>query len=52
MEPTFVNSQDTLSSLFKIGELETEENGCELASCEFPTALPLLTKDWLGCVGE
>ena len=33
------------SRLFTLGVLETEENSRKMASWEFPTALPLLTKD-------
>ena len=45
MEATGFNSQDTHFGLFTLGELETEENGSKMASWEFPTALPLLSKD-------
>ena len=47
MEATVFNSQETPSGLFTIGGLETEESSGKVASWEFPTALSLLTKDWV-----
>ena len=47
MEATVFNSQETPSGLFTLAELETEENSGKVASWEFPTALSLLTKDWV-----
>ena len=44
MEATFSNSQETLTGLFMIAELKTEENSREVVSCEFSTELPLVTK--------
>ena len=35
------------SRMFTLGELETEENSGKVASWGFPTALSLLTKDWV-----
>ena len=52
MEATVFNSQETPSGLFTIGELETEESSGKVASCEFPTALSLLTKDWVRSVDD
>ena len=48
MEATFFNSRVTPAGLFKNGELETKENSREVASWELPTALRLLTEDWIG----
>ena len=50
MEATVFNSQETHSGLFPLGELETEEYRGTVASWEFPTALSLLTKDWVGSI--
>ena len=52
MEATAFNSQETPSGLFTPGELETEENGGKVASWEFPTALSLLTKDWVRSIDD
>ena len=40
----------TRNFVVTLGELETEENSGKVASWEFPTALSLLTKDWVGIV--
>ena len=52
MEATVFNSQETPSGLFTLGELETEENSSKMASWEFPKALSLLTKDWVGIIDD
>ena len=48
VEDSVFNSQETPSDLFTLGELETEENSSKVASWKFPTALPLLSKEWVG----
>ena len=52
MEATVFNSRETPSSLFTLGELETEENRGKVASWEFPTTLSLLTKDWVRSIND
>ena len=52
VEATVFNSQETPSGLFTLGELETEENSGKVASWEFPVALSLLTKNWVGTIDD
>ena len=52
MEATVFISQETPSGLFTLGELETEENSGKVVSWEFPTALSLLMKDWVGSIDD
>ena len=47
MEATVFNFQETPYGLFTLGELRTEGNISKAASREFPTAIPLLTKEWV-----
>ena len=52
MEATVFNSQETTFGLITFGEQETDENSGKVASWEFPTALSLLTKDWVGSIDD
>ena len=52
MEATVFNSLETPSGLLTLGELETEDNSGKVASWEFPTALPPLTKDWVRSIDD
>ena len=52
VEATVFNSQETPSGLFTLRELETEESSGKVASREFPTALSLLAKDWVGIIDD
>ena len=52
VEAAVFNSQETPSGLFTLGELETEEISGKVTSWEFPTALSLLTKDWVGTIDD
>ena len=44
MEVTFSNPQETLTGLFTIEELNTNENIREVVAWEFSWKLPLVTK--------
>ena len=52
MEATVFNSQETACGLSTLGELETGENSGKVASREFPTAVSLLTKDWVRSIDD
>ena len=52
MEAIVFNSQVTPSGLCTLWERETEKNSGKAASWEFPTALSLLTKDWVGSIDD
>ena len=52
MKAPVFNSQETPSGLFTLGELEAEESSGKVASWGFPTALSLLTKDWVRSIDD